>query len=61
VVGPKRFLLALVLATCLGAALAQTSSNAAQQRQTQRNTLNEQLQHNVFTHPLVPGSGVAGT
>jgi hypothetical protein len=53
VVGPKRCLLALGLATCLGVALAQTSSDAAQQLRTQRNTLNEQLQHNVFARPLV--------
>lgn len=52
-VGPKRCLLALGLATCLGVALAQTSSDAAQRLRSQRNTLNEQLQHNVFARPLV--------
>jgi hypothetical protein len=46
-------LLALGLVTCLGAALAQTSSDAAQQLRSQRNTLDEQLQHNVFARPLV--------
>ena len=46
-------LLTLAWATCLGSVLAQAGSDAAQQLQTQRNTLDEQLQHNAFSRPLV--------
>lgn len=46
-------LLALGWVICLGSALAQTSSEAAQRLRTQRTTLDAQLQYNVFTRPLV--------
>jgi hypothetical protein len=48
-----RCLLALGLVICLGVAQAQTSSEAAQRLRTQRNRLDQQLQHNVFARPLV--------
>ena len=46
-------LLVLGLVSCLGAALAQDSSEAAQRLRTQRSTLDESLQNNVFARPLV--------
>jgi len=45
--------LGLCLGLGLGFAQAQTSSEAAQRLQTQRNTLDQQLQHNLFARPLV--------
>ncbi|OLP04877.1 hypothetical protein [Rhodoferax antarcticus] len=46
-------LAALALASCLGTALAQQSSDAAQRLRTQRSALDAQLQHNAFKSPLV--------